>query len=63
MSSVIKSPVAMEQAALRLHLVKQGRGRIGRENVEGRAFQPILFDPLSGAREGVPGVVIESENE
>src|SRR6516165_1386233 len=53
----------MQEAALRFHLAEQRRRRIWGENVECGAFQAILLDPISGSREDIFAVVIETKDK
>src|SRR4029077_12476873 len=56
-------PVAMEDAALRLHLLERDRSRIGREDVEGRGLDALADRPLDGAAEHALVVPVHAEDE
>lgn len=48
---IVKRPVSVQQTTFRLHLPEQGRGRIGGQDVERRALQPVPLDPGGGPDE------------
>src|SRR5678816_4680680 len=60
---VVLVPVAVQDASLRVELTEQRRAWIRREDVERRALEPVLFDPLHRALEDVRTVEIEAEHE
>src|SRR6185436_1042649 len=53
----------MHDALLLLELLEQRRAGIRREDMERRALEPVLLDPLDGLLEDARIVVIEAEHE
>jgi len=60
---VVLLPVFVKEAALALHLGEERRSGVGREDVEGRALDSVLLDPIHGLFEHVWPVVIEAKDE
>src|SRR4029077_4268849 len=53
----------MENGLFAFHLPEERRSRIWRQDMEGCAFETILFDPLGQANKPVPAILINSQNE
>src|SRR5258708_8109524 len=62
-SSVVQAPIAVQQAALRFHLLEQGCGWVRCEDVKGRAFEAVLFNQFRSASKNGFSVVVEPQNK
>src|SRR5258708_14571700 len=62
-SSVVQAPIAVRQASLRFHLLEQGCGWVRCEDVKGRAFEAVLFNPFRSASKNGFSVVGEPPNK
>ena len=63
MACVIQGPVSVEYPALLFHLPEKRCRGIRRQDVEGRALQPVFFDPVGSAHKYIFAVVIKAEDE
>ena len=60
---VIARPVLVQQAPLALHPIEERRSRIGGQDVERGALEPVVFHPRRRPLEDVGTVVVETEDE
>src|SRR5260370_32190782 len=63
MSGVVKIPVIVEDSSLPLHLTKQRRAGIRRQDVERGALETRLFDERSKAYKAIWAIMIEAHHE
>lgn len=63
MGGVVQTPIAVKNAILLCQLSEQRRVRIGRQDVEHRAGQAVLLNPVDRGPKNVRPVVVESKYE
>ena len=62
-AGVVSVPIPVQQPILGLHPGVEGRVRVGRQDVEGRGFDPLLDRPLDRPLEDVRAVVVHAEDK
>jgi hypothetical protein len=63
MGGVVEIPVFVQQPAFGLQLSKERCARIRRQDVKGRALQPVFFDPARRPFEHIRAILIEAKDE
>ncbi len=63
MGRVVAAPVPVQNPPLGLERPEERRTGVRREDVEGRALEPVRLDPLGRRDEHVPAVLVEAEDE
>src|SRR5687768_9234140 len=60
---VIQTPIPVQQPAFRFHLTKERSTRVRRQDMEGRAFETVLFNPFGGGGKDIFAVFVKAKNK
>src|SRR5688572_9414520 len=63
MCGVIQTPIPVQQPAFRFHLTKERSTRVRRQDMEGRAFEAVLFSPFGCGSKNIFAVFVKAKNK